>query len=146
MPYVRVKVEGVDCAVELDHTGCVIGAGKGPDYRLVTELPEWLVKALRAKVRIERNECVLDGGRVHTYYRACIDGHDCGGHTVVELCVAYASHAESVDYAADPHSAAYRASAILAADKGVPSHLEANDYDGWDVVTDNGKRFQFRKG
>ncbi len=50
---------------------------------------------------------------------------------------------ESVDYVDDPVKFARYASAVLAADKGIPSHIESNDGRDYDVVTDEGKRFRF---
>lgn len=52
---------------------------------------------------------------------------------------------ESIDYVDNPKDVALYASAVIAADKGIPSELQANDYNGFDVVTDEGKRFSFRR-
>ena len=96
-------------------------------------------------MRIRRHNVILPDGRPHTYLRGCIDGHDCTGHTVEELLVAYVERAECIDYVDDPLDAARRASLILAGDYGIRNEIQRNDYNGYDVVTDENKRFQFRR-
>jgi len=47
------------------------------------------------------------------------------------------------DYVENPIQAARHASAVLAADKGIPSHIESHNGRDYAVVTDEGKRFLF---
>lgn len=70
---------------------------------------------------------ILSDNRVHTAYSDWDGG------------------CESIDYVDNPHDVALYASAVLAADKGIASELQRNDYNGYDVVTDEGKRFSFRR-
>jgi hypothetical protein len=49
----------------------------------------------------------------------------------------------STDYVANPHDIALYVSAVLAADKGIPSDIVSNDSGGFDVVTDENKVFRF---
>lgn len=53
---------------------------------------------------------------------------------------------ESVDIVDNPHHVALWASAVLAADKGIPSDVEPVNCargPGYDVVADNGSVFRF---
>ncbi len=146
MPYVRVSLDGREYTVELDSDGRIEGVGDSPvapSFTVASELPISLRQALGAKIRIVRERCILDGGRIHTYLRACIDGHDCNGRTIVEVCATFAARCESVDYVDDPVDAARRACIILSGDKGIPCRIESNNGRDYDVVTDNGKRFRF---
>jgi hypothetical protein len=145
MPYVRVDVDGEEFAVELDCEGRIVGTVNGPVVTPVADLPIILVNALYAKVWIIRERVILPDNRPHTYLRGRIDGRECTGRTIEDLCATFAAGAESVDYVENPNSEALRASIILAGDKGIPNHIEKNDYAGCDVVTDDGRRFQFRK-
>jgi hypothetical protein len=134
--------------VELDGDGHIARAGRignGPDLTEWSELPVVLRVQLARRVQIARHTVILPDNRPHSYLRGCIDGVDCTGHTVGELLAAFAAGAESIDWVDDPQLEAYRASTLLSVDKGIPSHIEENDYDGFDVVTDNGKRFSFRR-
>src|SRR5271157_440071 len=138
-----VKFDGV--TVELDSEGRIIGTVHGAVVVPLTELPTMLIAALREKVWIIRERVILPDNRPHTYLRGRIDGKDCTGCTIEDLCATYAAGAESIDYVENPNEEALRASIILHGDKGIPNHIESNDYAGADVVTDEGRRFQFRK-
>jgi len=142
-----LTIDGIG-AVELDRDGRVEGVGNPlhPSYTEVAELPVALREEIARRVRIVRERMILPDNRPHSYLRGCIDGVDCTGRTIEELLAAYVVRAESVDYVDLPYTEAMRASIILAGDYGHANHLEANDYNGFDVVVDDsGKRFQFRK-
>jgi hypothetical protein len=143
MSNVTISVEGREYAVELDSDGRIEGVGKGPSFTEWHELPVALRVAISAKIRIVRERVILPDNRPHTYLRGCIDGRDCSGHNISELVAACAAGAESVDWVDNPRDAALRASTILAGDKGIANHVECNDYHGFDVVADNGRRFRF---
>jgi hypothetical protein len=49
----------------------------------------------------------------------------------------------TTDCVDNPEKVALYASAVLAADKGIPSDVERIDDNTFDVVTDEGKRFRF---
>lgn len=127
MASLTIKVFGFDCTVELDSDGCI---------RSLLKFPIVLREELVRLVRISRLRAVFVG---------IIDSVECAGHTVEELLEAYAARVESVDYVARPSEVALEASNVLAVNKGIPNKLQANDYDGYDVVLDNGRRFQFRQ-
>jgi hypothetical protein len=147
MPSLAISVEGVDYEVSLDLDGRIEGVGNptSPSFTEASELPVALRESLGTKIRIVRHTVILPDNRPHTYLRGCIEGRDCTGHNIGELLAAYAAGAECIDYVDDPRDVALRASTVLAVDKGVPSHIEKNDYNGYDVVTDEGKRFSFRR-
>jgi len=131
--------------VELDCNGRALGIGIPSclEYTELADLPAARREEVARRVRIVRHDTVLPDNRPHTYFRGCIDGHDCTGHTVKELLAAYAEGVESRDFVNDPIDAARRASIILAGDYGYANHIESNDGKVYDVVVDNGKRFRF---
>jgi hypothetical protein len=49
----------------------------------------------------------------------------------------------TTDKVSNPHEIAMYASAIIAADKGIPSEIVKRDDCTFDVVTDEGKIFRF---
>ncbi len=52
----------------------------------------------------------------------------------------------TTDKVANPSQIALYASAVLAADKGIPSEIVKRDENTYDVVTDEGKIFRFIRG
>jgi len=145
MPSLMIDLLGEFKTVELDSDGRVEGIGNpgSPDFTEVAELPIALKRALEAKVQIRRENVILPDNRPHTYFRGRIGGRDCTARTVQELCSTFAACAESVDYVENPLNTARYASAVLAADKGIPSRIESHNGRDYAVVTDEGKRFLF---
>jgi hypothetical protein len=143
MPIMQVNLLGELHTVELDSDGSIVGIGTGAGLTVVSELPFALREALAAKVQIRRERVILPDNRPHTYFRGRIEGRDYSARTVAELCNTFAACAETTDCVENPLQAARYASAVLAADKGIPSRIESHNGRDYAVVTDEGKRFLF---
>lgn len=143
MPSLQVSLLGEIRTVELDSDGSIVGIGTGAGLTLVSELPFALREALVAKVQIKQERVILPDFRPHTYFRGRIEGRDYFARTVAELCNTFAACAETTDYVENPIQTARYASAVLAADKGIPSRIESHNGRDYAVVTDEGKRFLF---
>ena len=139
MPSVTLNGLGT---VELDRIGRIIGVGIPSclEFMAINDMPAVRRKEVMRRVRIKRHVSPRDG---HSYFRGCIDGHDCTGRNLCSLLRAYNNGVESIDDTDDPVGMARYASTVLAGDKGIPNHIESNNGRDYDVVTDNGKRFRF---
>lgn len=143
MPIMQVNLLGELRTIELDSDGSIVGIGTGAGLTVVSELPFTLRKALEAKVQIRQERVILPDNRPHTYFRGRIEGRDYSARTVAELCSTFVACAETTDHVENPLQAARYASAVLAADKGIPSRIESHNGRDYAVVTDEGKRFLF---
>jgi len=89
-----------------------------------------------AEAKVSRGKC-----RLYVQGRPATVLHDVTGERLITDVPA--ACAETTDYVENPIQAARHASAVLAADKGIPSHIESHNGRDYAVVTDEGKRFLF---
>lgn len=143
MPSLMIDLLGELRTVELDSDGCIEGVGSGANFTVVTELPLGLLEAIKAKVQIRRERVTLPENRPRTYFRGHIEGRDYSARTVAALCSIFAACAETTDYVENPLQAARYASAVLAADKGIPNRIESHNGRDYAVVTGEGRKFLF---
>ena len=103
-----------------------------------------LIDGINYTVRSDYVECE---GR--NYLHGFINGKQVAGYTEEEVarnyadCVAFG--VDCITYTGNPKDYAYTLSACLAADKGIASNVVSNSFNGYDVVTDEGKVFQIRR-
>jgi len=77
---IEVCLNGAVCGISLDREGRIEGIGSFPTSQR---------ELLASIVQVRKVTCIIGESTVHSYYEGVIDGVECRGRTVQELCDNY---------------------------------------------------------